>query len=256
MQGRIHRRCGLLPPLEFAAQFGQRLLRLFIERFLHFRPLEVQPFRCRVEPLVDLLLLILDRLLADFERIDFSRWNDRKILPLGVPEYAGDGVVVLGRNGVEFVIVAARTGDGESQETSGKRVDAIGERLGLGLGLSLGITAIAHVGRTDGEKSRAGRVRLFCQKIPGDLLGEKSVVGKVSIEGAHHPVAIAPRVGQGLVTKAAISLAVAGHVQPVARPAFAVVFGGQERVYDFREGVRTSIVQERRDLLGRGRQTN
>ena len=51
-----------------------------------------------------------------------------------------------------------------------------------------------------------------------------------------------------------MTVAVTGHIKPVARPAFPVVSRCQEGVNDLREGLRRFICKKCRDLLRRGRQ--
>ena len=58
-------------------------------------------------------------------------------------EVAGEGVVVLGRDGVEFVVVTAGTGDGQPQE-----------------GLTEDIQLVVHVVRLVGQNVGRGVCRL------------------------------------------------------------------------------------------------
>ena len=60
-------------------------------------------------------------------------------------------------------------------------------------------------------------------EIAGELFADELVVGKVAVEGADDPVAIAPRERVGVVFVATIGIAIAGDIQPMSTPAFAIV---------------------------------
>ena len=51
---------------------------------------------------------------------------------LGVQEDAGERVVVGLRNGIVLVVVAARAGHGEAEETAGDHIDAVVALVGAG----------------------------------------------------------------------------------------------------------------------------
>ena len=109
---------------------------------LQARWLNFQARGCRRQPFFDALLLSFDRLLASFVGIDLRLRSGWKILQDGVAKDAGNGVVVFRCDGVELVVVAAGTGHGEAEQATGEGIDAVGECLGLGLCLRLGIAAV------------------------------------------------------------------------------------------------------------------
>ena len=121
------------------------------------------------------------------------------------------------------MIVAAGAGDRQAEKATGECVDPIGQRFGFGLCLCFGIAAIRNIGRTEGEETGGGRLAISIEQVAGDLVGNELIVGHVRIESPHHPIAIAPCVGQCPVFKAAVDIAVAGDVEPVAGPTFAVL---------------------------------
>ena len=166
------------------------------------------------------------------------------VFPLGIPEYAGHGIVVLGGDGVELVIVTAGAGRRETEQPAGQGVHAVREGLRFGLGLGLGIAAITGIGRTDCEKPGAGGVRFCFQQISGNLPDQELIVRQVCVEGTHYPVAVPPGIRQGLVAKASVGIAVTCHVQPMAGPTLAVLFRFQKRVHYFCKSVRRFICQK------------
>ena len=94
-------------------------------------------------------------------------------------------------------------------------------------------------------------------KITGNLVLHELVVREIAVEGIHHPVAIAPGIGEGLaVLGCAHPVAVAGHIKPVPSPAFAVVGRFQQAINHPGEGVRTVILEEGLDFLRGGRESN
>ena len=68
--------------------------------------------------------------------------------------------------------------------------------------------------------------------VGGELFNNEPVVGKIIVEGRDHVIAVRPGPGEDAVLKEDVPLGVgiAGNVQPVAAPAFAVVWVGQQSV--------------------------
>ena len=105
-----------------------------------------------------------------------------------------------------------------------------------------------------GEQKTGGRRRLGGDRVTGELVEDKLVVGQVGIEGSDQPVAIAPRVGANLVMLETVGLGEPREVEPVLRPAFAVGRGGQQRVEQPLVRVRPRIGLEGGDRLCTRRQ--
>ena len=92
------------------------------------------------------------------------------------------------------------------------------------------------------------------QLVAGDLLLHEAVVGLVLVEATRSRNRDSARRWGGLVRFEAVALGVARQVQPVPRPALAVVRRGEQPVDDLLEGVRGLVGEERLDLFRRGRQ--
>ena len=129
------------------------------------------------------------------------------------------------RNRIELVRMTPCTGDSQSEESTREDIDTIVESLGPGLGLAVGVATVGLVGRADGEEPAAGpRLGFVRHQLPGHLMAHDLVVGQVPVEAVDDPVAVPPRMRQcGVVQVTTEALAVAGHIQPVTAPAFAVV---------------------------------
>ena len=146
-------------------------------------------------------------------------------------EDAVQGVVVLDRDRVELVVVAARAGDGQAEEGLGRRVDALVD------GVMDVVEALA-----DGDEAEGGETRIVRRDVRdavgGELLDDELVVRLVLVHRVDHVVAIGPGVGVAVVAEEAVALVdleaarvgVAGGVEPVTGPAFAVVRRGEQRV--------------------------
>ena len=62
------------------------------------------------------------------------------------------------------------------------------------------------------------------QQVAGDLLGKKTIVRRVAIEGLNHIIPITPRMrerGIAAETVVAVGFAIARDIQPMPPPAFA-----------------------------------
>ena len=78
-----------------------------------------------MDEIVDPLVLLPDGRLSRFERFHLGLGRHR-VLPLpGVPEDAGDGIVVLRGDRIELVIVATGAGGSQAQKGAGKGIHTI-----------------------------------------------------------------------------------------------------------------------------------
>ena len=141
------------------------------------------------------------------------------------PEHAVEGVVVGRRNGVVFVIVATGAGDGEAQCAAGDDVDAVVDD----------VVGDAEEAPAAGDESQGGEVGGIGgnQLIGRQLQHQKSVVGQVGIEGMDDPVAVGGCVNEAgffASVDVALGVGVAGDVEPMASPAFAVPGGVEQAV--------------------------
>ena len=166
-----------------------------------------------------------------------------------VREDGVEGVVVFGGDGVELVVVAAGAGDGEAEEGAGGGVDAVVD----GFGDAVGELA------AEADEAEGGEVLSVegGEAVGGELVEDELVVGQVGVEGGDDPIAIGvgPGVALGGVDGVVDGVGVAGEVEPVAAPAFAVVGGGEEAVDEFGVGVGGRVGGEGFDFGGGGGET-
>ena len=151
------------------------------------------------------------------------------------------------------MIVAAGTAEREPQHGAAEGVDAVGEIEMLEIGVGRVAVALA-----DGEEAGGGDEigvvtggSLTGQDVAGDLSSEKGVVGHVGIEGPDHPVAVAAGFPDGVVGAVAGRVGIAGDVEPVPSPAFAVGTRSEEPVDDALPGIGRRVSEEGVELLGR-----
>jgi len=98
---------------------------------------------------------------------------------------------------------------------------------------------------------------LAFELIAGDLGFDEGVVGEVFVEGFDDPVAVTEGVGIGEFSVGVETvICVAGDIEPVAGPAFAVVWGGEEFVDNFGEGIGGFVFFECFDLIEGGREAS
>ena len=137
-------------------------------------------------------------------------------------ENAGHGIVIFSGDGIELVIMTARAGNGNRHEGAGGHVELLVDKVHFEL---LRVAVVERLG-AHGEEAggnATGIGGLARQQVAGDLFLDKLVERLVRIECVDHVIAIAPRVREGGVAFHAIAFGIAGHVQPVAAPAFAKV---------------------------------
>ena len=158
------------------------------------------------------------------------------VFPIGAVEGGENGleaVVILLRDGIEFMIMALGAVDGET----GKRADGVRDHVvavevsgDFPVGFGLGHFGVAdEIPRTGGDETQrldavggAGE-----EHVAGDLFLHETRVGFVGVEGAHDVVAVGPGVGAEFVFVVAVGVAVVDDIEPVARPTFAVAGGGE-----------------------------
>ena len=130
--------------------------------------------------------------------------------------------------GIEFVVVAARAVDRDAHRRGDDLRDHVVEIAGAGGALehvALRLHLAHEIPRPGGEKTRGDdRLRVIRRKhIARDLLAEKLVVRLVGIQRLDDVIAIAPGVRPQLVALKAVRVRVVRDVQPVPRPALAVM---------------------------------
>ena len=103
-------------------------------------------------------------------------------------------VVIVRRNRVVLVVVAASTRDRQSEDGLGQGVDLLVDHVRQEL-TGILLVVVLH---TDREEPGGDQVflplpvRFDRQQIAGDLLGDKAVVGRVVVEGIDDVVAVPP----------------------------------------------------------------
>lgn len=142
-------------------------------------------------------------------------------------EDAGKGVIVFLSKGIVLMIVATGAGKGYAQHAATDHVDAIMTFVGAGL-RRLGDAVIPGPKASEAQPADGGGI---LREIAGKLGDEEAVVREVAIDGVDDPIAIPPGIGIRLDGGAGeVVFAVAGDVEPVAAPMFAVVLRGEQFV--------------------------
>jgi len=85
------------------------------------------------------------------------------------------------------------------------------------------------------------------------VLGEELVVWHIGVEGPHHVIAIAPRIGDLVVELVPLRLGVADEIEPVPPPTLAVMRARQQLIHHLLERLGRIVLQELRDLPRRRR---
>ena len=148
-------------------------------------------------------------------------------------------VVVLLRNRIELVIVAARAMRGHAAERGDRGRDhvvAIQQPsvvlVGRPFAQFLVADEIPGPGGQETRRDEGARI-VREQHVARDLLLNESRIRLVLIERANHVVAIRPRVRPRLVLVVSVRIAVVDDVQPVPRPPLPVAWGSEQTVDQF-----------------------
>ena len=148
-----------------------------------------------------------------------------------VVEHAGNRVIILNRDRIELMIVAARTRHRQPKERPRKSVHAIVECFALCLRDALRVAAVRGICRAQRKKAGTGRC-LAPHLVADDLASDELVERQIGIERANHPVAILPRLGiRPVILRPAARIAIPRHVQPMPSPAFAVLGPVQQGIH-------------------------
>ena len=114
---------------------------------------------------------------------------------------------------------------------------------------------VRHVLSGEQETGGDGGLWIFwMEKVTGDLLLHKLIIGEVGVEGVDDPVAITPGVGANLVVLKAVRLRETRKVKPMLRPVLAVSGRSKQTVDEIFVGLRIGIFNERFYFRRRGRQ--
>ena len=161
------------------------------------------------------------------ERHEIPRLALRLAAREGEPRTGEDpveGVVVVGVDGIVFVIVAAGAGHRQAEEALAEIVDRI-----LVHEVNIGVDVVAEPA-CDRQVSRGHdafgmlRCRLLPgQQVAGDLQRGEPIERHVVLKRLEHPVAIPPGLWQRAVGILAGRVGVADHVEPVPPPAHPVL---------------------------------
>ena len=137
--------------------------------------------------------------------------------------------VVIGRaDRFVFVVVAAAAGHRQAEEPAGDQIDAVVDD----------VVGIAEEGSPHGEEAEGGKIGLRgrqLESIGGELERHEPVVGHVGRQCPHDPVAVGPseRIAGILVAEGiAHRVGVAGQIEPVAGPVFAMLGRREELLHE------------------------
>ena len=157
--------------------------------------------------------------------------------------------IVLLRELVVFVVVAARAGDRSPENRRAQRVHDVGGDLIFALHQ---IARVAVV-RVEAEEPGGGQGLLIARRqfVAGDLLLQEARIGLVRIERLDHIVAITIGVGAGLIALETRAVGVAHEIEPATGLTFAIAGGRKQAVHQFFVGVRRSVVDEGGNLVRR-----
>ena len=174
------------------------------------------------------------------------------------PREARDDRVIIGHcDGVELVIVAARTMQREPEERAGRRGREVVQIIRALVCGEHGVGRLHDVRRAADDEA-CGLVR--AERVTRELLGDEPVVGHVAVERADDPVAIRPGILARAVRLVTVALRESHDIQPVPRPPLAEVRRGEEPVHhsaDCRLPIADlKLSLERQKLLGHGRQAD
>ncbi len=229
-----------------AQELVEALLRVFVEFELGDEVVGEARSQARVGFLAPFGVALVEGLPA-FGKFGILGLIQRDESDIGATEDAIERVVVLDRDGIVFVIVATRALNRESEGAAGDDVDAVIDDV-------VGDSQETPAAREESHGGEVGGIGLN-ELVGGDLEEEEAIVGHVLVEGLDDPVAV----GGGMDEEAflagvhvALGVGVAGDVEPVATPSFAVVGTVEESLDQAGDGGGIGAVGGRSGGLGFG----
>ena len=135
---------------------------------------------------------------------------------------AGETVVILLQDRIEFVIVAAGTLNSHAQNSASQCFQHIIQIIPA----PFRIVFFTEIYPGSGSQESGGNARLMSgvvELISRQLFGNKLVVRFVIVESSNDIIAIAPGVGPVYILFIAIGVGITGYIQPVAAPAFPIL---------------------------------
>ena len=184
-----------------------------------------------------------------------DRVEGARLVGLDAREVRRELVVLLLRDRIALVVVAAHAAHGKAEERAADDIDDAVEIVREGL-LEIRHLVVPHAESIDPRRDEAVEVAVL-ELVARELLEHEAVVGHVLVERLDHPVAVLPRPALDAVALEAVGLGVAHQVEPVPSPLLAVVRARKQTIEKRRPrevGVGVPRGQERLDLRGRRRQ--
>ena len=152
-------------------------------------------------------------------------------------------IIIGGRDGIEFVIMASGARHCQSEHAPGDDVDAVIEP----------VVAVAKT-LSNRKESKPGQGRIVfgkLQLVGGQLFMDKPVVRQVGIECPDHVVAVGVGKRKPLESDCAATtrVSVPGKIQPMASPPFPVGRRFKQPVDNLGEGIGTAVRDEGFNLV-------
>ncbi|EDY18868.1 hypothetical protein CfE428DRAFT_3526 [Chthoniobacter flavus Ellin428] len=166
-------------------------------------------------------------------------------------EHRRDRIVVRLRDRIELVIVTTRAAKRETEERARRGAHHVMQFIRALLGGEHRIGTLHRIVRA--PHNEPGR-RIHSKRIASQLLPHEAIVGHIIIEGANNVVAIRPRVRPRPVHFETVALGEPHHIQPVSRPALAVVRERQQALHELFVSLGIRVGNERLDFFRRRRQ--
>jgi hypothetical protein len=177
-------------------------------------------------------------------------------------EDTSKSVIILGGNGIKFVIVAAGASESEAEESAAGDVDLIIDNIRHHFFLiSVAGSPFANDEEAGGNKG-VGIEFLpggGLEEITGKLLEDKLVIRKIGIEGFYDPIAVT--IGFGNVswttnTAGVVGIGVTDDIEPMPGPAFAVEGGSEQTIDEAPKRIGGVVAEKVVDLLRSWRDAN
>lgn len=215
-------------------------------------------FLCSVGRVLGQLLHASDFVFAFFRRglprLLFGGRREDKVVLLGRGEVCLQAVVVLLRDRLQFVIVAASTPDGQAENRRADDVGPLGEHF-VAAERDVGIPRVApHWAKPMKDRCGQALVTLRLDLIPRDLLDKEPIKWLVLVEGIDDVIPIPPRSGNMPVVLKPLCLREPHHIEPQLRRLLPKVPTRQQPIDNLLVSVRRFVADERFDLFRRRRQ--
>ena len=124
------------------------------------------------------------------------------------------GIIIPGRNGIEFVIVAPGAADAQAEKSLSDIVDDFIQRILTRETFRRFVLADLS-GKQHGCSDEKSRRRILAKRIADQLLADEAVIRRVVVKGPDHIIAVRPGIGAFCIYFKAMRVGITHDIEPM-----------------------------------------